>query len=47
MFPGEKKWSRYSGLFILLKLGVALDYREFRKLKAMSFVLFQGMLRSP
>jgi hypothetical protein len=47
MFPGEKKWSRYSGLFVLLKLGVTLEYQELRQLKAVSHLLFQTMLRSP
>ncbi len=47
MYRSEKKWNRYSGLFILIRQRVTLSAKEIRNMKFLTFGLFQEMLRSP
>jgi hypothetical protein len=47
MYRSEKKWNRYSGLFILIRQQVTLPGKEIRKMKLLAYRLFQQMLYAP
>jgi hypothetical protein len=44
IYRSEKKWNRYSGLFILIRQRVTLPRQEIRKMKILAYRLFQQML---
>jgi hypothetical protein len=46
-YRSEKKWNRYSGLFILIRQRVTLPGKEIRKMKVLAYRLFQQMLHAP
>lgn len=47
MYRSEKKWTRYSGLFILIRQRVTLPGKEIRKMKVLAYRLVQKMLHAP
>jgi hypothetical protein len=43
--PAQRKWQRYSGLFILLKQKLALGRRRLRQLVAQTLAAFAALVR--